>query len=137
MAPIHSRRAMPWIGIAILLSGCSGSIEKVNREGPAADEALAWYGDILSGNLAGAHGRLHPASARRLSRAALDKKAKAMVSSWNLTSPQVFVTSSQERADSATVHIAIRGIRSGHGRRITDGVTLMQDGGRWKIWMIP
>jgi hypothetical protein len=128
---------MALITTATLISGCSGPIEKVNREGPAAEEALAWYGDILMGDLEGAHGRLHPAAARKVSRATFDKKCKAMVSSWNLTSPQVVVTSSQERTDSATVHIAIRGMRSGHGKRITGGVTLKPDGGRWKIWMVP
>lgn len=121
----------------LLLSGCGAKTETVNRDGPAAREALSWYREILAGDTAAAHARVHPDAAKRLTKTLFDRKARNMVSRWALENPEVFVTSSQERADSAVVHVAIRGTRKGKTHRITDGVTLKPLRDEWRIWMNP
>ena len=136
MEAIH--KWMAALVAAAVLSGCAGKTETVNRDGPAAREALSWYQEILTGDTAAAHARLHPDAARKVTQAVLDRKVRIMVTRWALENPEVFVTSSQERQESAVVHVAIRGNRKGgKTHRITDGVTLKPMGNAWRIWMNP
>jgi len=131
------RKLLAALLATVVLAGCAGKTETVNRDGPAAREALSWYREILAGDIAAAHARVHPDAARRLTKPLFDRKVRNMVSRWALESPEVFVTSSQERMESAVVHVAIRGNRKGKTHRVTDGVTLKPLRDEWRVWLNP
>lgn len=129
----------PLSKIAMMLmatwAGCSAPRESVSRDGPAAREALTYYTALLAGDSETAWLNLHWETAKKLGKSGFEKRVKVLKTAWNIQNATATVTSSQERPDSAVVHVAIRGDRNGKPVRITDGVTLKPDGELWRIWL--
>lgn len=121
--------------LVALLAGCAGPRDSVNRDGPAARAALVYYTAILAGDTDSAWQSLHPETSKRLGKSAFEKRAKNLKTTWNIQNPTASVTSSQERPDSAVVHVALKGIRNGKSVRVTDGITLKPDGENWRVWL--
>jgi hypothetical protein len=121
--------------LLILLAGCAGPRDSVNRDGPAARAALGYYTALLAGDSDSAWQSLHPETSKRLGKSGFEKRAKNLKTTWNITDATATVTSSQERPDNAVVHVALRGNRNGKSVRLTDGVTLKLDGETWRVWL--
>ncbi len=117
------------------LAGCSAPRESVNRDGPAAREALVYYTALLAGDSAKAWSNVHPDTVKTVGKSGFEKRAKALKTAWTITDATATVTSSQERTDNAVVHVALRGNRNGKSVRLTDGVTLKLDGETWRVWL--
>ena len=95
------------IVLTATLAGCSAPRESVNRDGPAAREALVYYTALLAGDSAKAWSNVHPDTVKTVGKSGFEKRAKALKTAWNITDATATVTSSQERTDNAVVHVAL------------------------------
>jgi hypothetical protein len=113
--------------------GCGGKTEPTTPDTGARTAAEAFYSALIANDPPRAYELLDPDSKRRVPAERFAALARAYVKNVGFPAEKVFIRTSEEQGDTATVRVTLQGHSAGHSRRYNDGITLRRTGDRWGI----